>query len=433
MQNKFVSTTIILLIGSFITKIIGFIIRIYQTRIIGISGNSYLSIINPTYSLLTSIAVFSLPLSLSKIISERKYKSKDIISNALLIMGIIDISLIILMYFTKDFIAIKLLKNESVKYLLLAISLTLPFISLSSIIKGYFFGNQNMLPYAVSNVLEQAFRLLIFYLFLNKIYNYNHYLGIMFIILSNILSETFSVIIFMFFIPNKLKLSPKLNYYNKLIKDEIISLTTPHVLSRLIGNIFYFIEPIILIHFLKLEGFSSIYITSNYALYNIYSLSILMLPTFFIGAIETSLVPELTKLIKGHNYQGYLKRIKKSLIISLVIGLTFKIIIDIYGKELLILIYHNTDALNYLKLVNKYFFLYYLEAPISSIILSTGNNKVIFKTTVISNIIKLSSLVFLIKLGIGFNSLIISEFINIVYVIITNSYYIKRSIKALFA
>ena len=431
-KNKFLKNTFILLVASLITKGLGFIIRLYITRIIGIEGNSLLSVINPIYSLLTQIATFSFPLTIAKLISERKYQSSKIITNSLYLMIFINIFIILLVGLNSNFIAIHLLKNSQTNYLILALLLTLPFISLSSIIKGYFFGNENMLPYAFSNVLEQIFRLILFNIFLLKINNYNSYYGILFIILLNIFSESFSVLIFMLFIPRRIKLSNIPWNYEHQINKDIVLLSTPSVLSKIIGNIFYFFEPIIIINILINQGLSYGVITANYARYNIYALSIVMLPSFIMGVLEKSLVPELSKLYQLRDKRLFINRIKKSIIVTLIISMVFKVIIDIFGKEILAILYHDTSSYHYLIFINQYFFLYFLEIPLSCSLLALYKNKIIFVSTIVANSIKVILMVILLKMNLFIYALLIAELVNIMLVILMNYLALRKGIKDLF-
>ena len=68
-KNKFLRSTLILLIGSFITKTLGFFIKIMYTRIIGPEGISLYTLIVPLFSLTVTIAGFGMPFAISKISS----------------------------------------------------------------------------------------------------------------------------------------------------------------------------------------------------------------------------------------------------------------------------------------------------------------------------------------------------------------------------
>ena len=140
MQNKFLKATFILMIGGLITKLLGFAIRIIYTRMVGSDAINLYSLVMPTYSLLLTIATLSLPVVISKLISEHKTKSIKILSSATAITLILNIIVIVIIYFTKDFIATTLLHDERCSVLLMSMALTFPFVSLSSVLKGYFYG-----------------------------------------------------------------------------------------------------------------------------------------------------------------------------------------------------------------------------------------------------------------------------------------------------
>ena len=151
------------MIGGLITKLLGFAIRIIYTRMVGSDAINLYSLVMPTYSLLLTIATLSLPVVISKLISEAKTKSIKIISSATIITLILNLIVIIIIYFTKDFIASTLLNDKRASVLLMSMALTFPFVSISSILKGYFYGKQKMIPHTISNIIEQIVRVILIF------------------------------------------------------------------------------------------------------------------------------------------------------------------------------------------------------------------------------------------------------------------------------
>ena len=100
---------------------------------VGSDAINLYSLVMPTYSLLLTIATLSLPVVISKLISEGKTKSIKILSSATIITLILNVLVITIIYFTKDFIATTLLNDERCTTLLMAMALTFPFVSISSI------------------------------------------------------------------------------------------------------------------------------------------------------------------------------------------------------------------------------------------------------------------------------------------------------------
>ena len=168
-NNVFIKSTIILILGGIITKILGFIIRIIYTRIVGAEVLGLYSLVMPTYSLLITIATLALPTTISKLIAEDKHNHLKIISTSTILIMAINIVVVIFMLLSAKVIAINLLHEERCYLLIIAMTLTFPIISISSIIKGYFYGKQNMIPNVVSNIIEQIIRGVLIYLFVPQI------------------------------------------------------------------------------------------------------------------------------------------------------------------------------------------------------------------------------------------------------------------------
>ena len=71
-MSKFIKSTLILLVGGFLTKVLGMLIKIITTRIIGTETLGLYMLIMPTFNLFITLAQGGLPISVSKIVSENK-------------------------------------------------------------------------------------------------------------------------------------------------------------------------------------------------------------------------------------------------------------------------------------------------------------------------------------------------------------------------
>lgn len=343
-------------------------------------------------------------------------------------MFFLNILLITIMFISSKYISTYLLKNKDTYYPLLACSLTLPFISIGYIIKGYFYGKQNMTPHMVSNVLEQLFRLFIISLIIPKITKYGKVISVTIYILLNIISESISIIVFLLFLPKKKKITKEELKFDYTETKEILSISIPSISGRLLGNLGFFLEPILLTSILSYKGLSISYITTEYAVYNTYVINTLLFPSFFISAISNALLPEISNYYSKNNIKLVKKRIKQSLIISLLVGLTCTITILYSSKYLLNILYHTNKGLKYIKILAPFFILFYLESPLATTL--TGINK-IKSCTIISTTGILIKLIFIIILGLlnfKIYSLIIAEIINIFYVTLLNFLTLKKEL-----
>ena len=428
-KDTFKTSIFILLIGGFLTKIFGFIIRIYSTRILGTEGISYLTLVTPTYSLFITLATFSLPISISKLISEGKTRGKHIIFSAAFFLLFFHLALILLVLFSSSFIAVNLLKHPKVTPLIVAMAATLPFISLSSILKGYFLGKMKVSPNVISNIFEQLFRILFILIALPVIVHQNVLLGVIAYILLNAITEIISVCTFIFFLPRHAKIHKEDLKPQKNIIFSILNTSIPSVSSRLVGNIGFFLEPIILTNFLLYCGYSNTYILEEYAAYNAYAITLLTMPSFFVGAICQVLVPEVSKFKATQNEAMLKRRIRQALSYSFIIGLVSSAIIFVFRDPLLAVLYKTNLGSDYIFILAPFFVLFYLEAPLSSILEASGNAKQSFKITFLGVILKLITLSILSLCKIGLYSLVFSEIINIIFVVFYSIKSVKKGLK----
>lgn len=426
-KNLFIKSTLILILSGFLTKILGFIIKVIYTRIIGEYGISLYSIAVPTYSLLLTIATLAIPISISKLVSENKGRSIRILTSAAFLIITINLVLVFVIFLTKDFLAVNLLKEPKASPIIMAFALTLPFVSISSVLKGYFAGKQNMVPHATSNILEQIVRLIIILVVLPILKEKSDMLAILGLILLTIISEISSIIVFLFFLPKKINFNTKILPSKKITKD-ILDISIPTVSGRIIGNIGYFFEPIILTNLLLFSGYNNSYILSEYGAYNAYSLALLTMPSFFIGAIATSLLPEISKFNGNNNLKMVKRRIHQSIIFSLIIGIFFSLLIFIFRDKLLFSLYNTTKGSDYIKVLAPFFVLFYLEGVLTSSLQALGYAKVTMNITLYGVIIKLFIMAILSLCHIGIYSLVIAEIINIFFVVFFNFKYLKKYI-----
>lgn len=426
-KNLFIKSTLILILSGFLTKILGFIIKVIYTRIIGEYGISLYSIAVPTYSLLLTIATLAIPISISKLVSENKGRSIRILTSAAFLIISINLVLVFVIFLTKDFLAVNLLKEPKASPIIMAFALTLPFVSISSVLKGYFAGKQNMVPHATSNIIEQIVRLIIILVVLPILKRKSDMLAILGLILLTIISEISSIIVFLFFLPKKINFNTKILPSKKITKD-ILDISIPTVSGRIIGNIGYFFEPIILTNLLLFSGYNNSYILSEYGAYNAYSLALLTMPSFFIGAIATSLLPEISKFNGNNNLKMVKRRIHQSVIFSLIIGIFFSLLIFIFRDKLLFSLYNTTKGSDYIKVLAPFFVLFYLEGVLTSSLQALGYAKVTMNITLYGVIIKLFIMAILSLCHIGIYSLVIAEIINIFFVVFFNFKHLKKYI-----
>lgn len=427
MKNKFIKSTVILIIGGFITKILGMLIKIVLTRTIGTKGISLYMLVLPTFNLFITLCNLGVPVAITKLVSEKKKSSKKIILPTTYLILIYNLLLILIIIIISPYLANNLLHNKNTYYPLIAIGATLPFIAISSIIKGYFFGKENVFPCTLSNIIEQLIRLILTYLLVSHMMKYSLIIAVTTVVLINILSEGLSIVTLLFFLPKE-KIKKEDFHKDNLLLREIFGISIPTTMARLIGSIVYFLEPIILTNTLSYVGYTKDFITLEYGIINGYVYPLLLLPSFFTLAISSAILPVISNSYSNNNYYYTKKKIKEAIFFSLLIGIPSTIIFLLIPDTLLKLIYNTNLGIKYIRITSIFFLLYYIQAPLTSSLNGMGLSKEAMKGTLYGSIVKVLSLFFLSLLKIGMWSLIVSSILNIIVVTTHHIYYVKKNV-----
>ncbi len=169
--SKMLSGVLALTIANLFVKVVGLLLKIPLRGILSDSGMAYYNNAYDIYAFLFTVSNVGLPTAVSMMISENRVsgnvrESKKIMKVAMwlfIAIGLIGSSI---MFFGAPLFE-SAYKIDNLSYSIMAIAPTLFFICIASALKGYFQGYQNMVPSAVSNVIEALGKMALGILFAN--------------------------------------------------------------------------------------------------------------------------------------------------------------------------------------------------------------------------------------------------------------------------
>lgn len=423
MREKFIKSTIILIIGGFITKILGMFIRIVMTRFVGVEGIGLYMLVMPTYGLFITICTLSLPVAISKLVSENTRNNKNVVLGIIPIALLFNVFVVGILILLARFISDDLLRNDFLYYPIVACSVTLPFITVSSIIRGYFFGKERMVPHVVSNLFEQVVRLGLIFFIMPFLMRSGIVSAVCGLILFNVVSEFCSILILFLFIPKNVRICKR-----DILPDchnvrDIFSISIPTTAGRIINSVSGFLEPVIITGVLLALGYSNSYITYEYGLVTGFVFPMVMLPQFLSGAISSALLPTISRYNEmGEN--GFIKRrLFQAILVSLGIGGVFTFVFMVFPRECLDVMFSSWDGYRYLVFASPIFLISYVQGPIVSALQAMDKAGVVMKSSLIGAVFKVLVLYVCLYFDIGMYALLIS--IGFQYVLVTIYQYFK--------
>lgn len=430
-KNSFFKITMLLIIGGFITKILGMIIKIIMTRLIGTEGIGIYMLIMPTFSLFVSIVQFGFPVAISKLVAEDQYRNKNLVFGIIPISLFISFCIMIFLIFSGQFISIHLLHEERTYLGLISIGFVLPFIAISSILRAYYFGKEKMFPHVFSNILEDVIRLILILIFIPMIIPKGISYVIAFLILISIFSELSSIIIFMIFLPQKITIQKEDFIPKKSYLKSIFSISLPTTGSRIIGSIGYFLEPIILTFALLKSGYTNQFIVLEYGIINGYVMPLLLLPSFFTMAISQAVIPVISKTFSNGYMNESKRKIKQAIFYSLLVGIPATLIFIIIPEIPLKLIYNTNEGITYIRVLAPICLLYYIQAPLNGCLQAMGKAKEAMTGTLLGMCFRTFFLFIFCLCHIGMWGLIIAIGSNIIIVTLHQLKKVKQAFQSI--
>jgi stage V sporulation protein B len=377
-MSKFLKGTMILMMAAFITRILGFVNRIVVARFIGEEGVGLFMMAFPTLILVITVTQLGLPVAISKNVAEAESKGdirkvkKILVVSLSITMGLSLIftpALILLAPFLTDV----LFTDDRIYYPLVAIAPIIPIVAISSVIRGYFQGRQNMKPSAYSQVIEQVVRITLIAVLTKTFLPYGIEYAAAAAMVASVLGELASLLYLFASFKVKKKFKIRRNFFKSIRNgretfNELMSVALPATGSRMIGSIAWFFEPIVVANSLALAGVAAGMATKQYGSLTGYALPLLFLPSFVTLSLSQSLVPAISEANSQKNFTLIEHRLQQALRFCLITGGISVVILYVYAKPLMQVMYGNENGAGFLMIMAPFFLFYYYQGPLQAVL-----------------------------------------------------------------
>ena len=360
-KSSFMKNITILLIAHILIKIIGVVNKIYLTNRVGFGdeGNAIYSSAFQIYALFLTISSIGIPNAVSKLVSERlaigdSKGAYKIFKIAIISFGIIGFMGSAILFKFSHYLAYNLIQIPEAELSLLALSPSIFFVSITSVIKGYFNGRENLNVGANSQTIEQIFRTIITFGVVEFIAQKTG-LDTRVMAAGAAVATTLSEIVCFTYlykyyssvrkeIANEIRRSVnyKYNGIRKIIKN-ILFVSIPMSIAPIIGGINKNIDSMTIVRGLK--GFMTE--TEAKLQYGILSGKIdtlIAFPLSFNAAFSSILIPTVSSAKASGNFKNAKKKIEFSMLISIIIGLPSTVGMIILAKPILELLFPNQSS-----------------------------------------------------------------------------------------
>ena len=423
-KQSFVKGAIILMIANAISKILGAVFKIPLTYILQEEGMAIYNSAFGIYILFLSFIISGLPFAISKLVSEYNEKKEHnmvsaVISVSTALLLFIGILGTIMLYFGADFFALAMKEPRSV-FAIKMISPSVFFVALGCVYKNYFQGVSNMIPTAVSQIVEALIKLCAGYM-----------LAIYFIktgtqaasggaTLGVSIGEALAtLILFIFYISLKKNHTHSSLLERRVVLSKIGTIAIPLLFTSVISSMLSVMDTTLLRAKLIEFGHSIDEARFIYGAYSGYALTLFHLPVGILATLGVSILPLIAGSISTGNTQKAKKATVNAIKLTVILSLPCAVAIFFIGKDMLELLFNNTYSANMLMCVSPCIFFLCVAQISNAISQSAGKIIQSFLCAFISSALKLAMYLILIKRMSIYGAIISSDIAYFIFMIIS--------------
>ncbi len=432
-KKSIITGALILTLASIVTRLLGFVYRIYMSNSIGAEGMGLYQLIMPVYSLAWSITCSGITTTVSKLIAQENAKREygnmgRILKQALFLTCGLSLAVTTVLFLFSSQIAVSILGDSRTQLSLKYLAFAVPFMAAGSCIRGYFFGLQEQVVPAVSQVAEQIVRMAVIYIIGAMLVpmglEYACLAAVFGVILGELISFFYVLAAYRFFkSKNKLTKKPILSPSASLYM--IVSMALPLSMNRIANSLLSTAENLLIPQRLQMSGMSAQEAMSLFGRVTGMAMPLIFFPSALLVSLSVALVPAIAEASAVKNKRRISETVSKSLMFTSIIGsfaaMVFTVLPDELGRAI-----YNQDIGWILFTMGIMCPLWYLGITISGLLNGMGEQLFIFRNSIISSVITISCIYFFVP-QYGVAAFIVGWAIALLFVTVVSLFKLRKS------
>ncbi len=355
-KNAILYSVFLLTISNIGLQILGFVYRIFLSRMISAESMGVYQLIFPFYSVIMAISLSGICIAVSRLSAEKYVKGdikavKQLVYICVALFVILFVVVAILTSLFSDFIASNILGDSRTRVSLIILLPCLFLTGFENIYKSCFYGIKKVYPPIITELSEQVLRISAVALLLGIFRPVTPTFAVLLIVIGMVVSEVMSATLLTFFFRRYVKtpqpMTARAIFSPPIIKD-IIIITLPITAAGLMQNLLSSINTVLVPRRLIVSGIAAKEATEMFGILFGMTMPLLMLPAVFIGALSTIMLPRLSECVSLNLMERARDRIGKTLYVTALLTFPVFAILIPLGEPVCRLLYNQAAASHYL-------------------------------------------------------------------------------------
>ena len=396
-KTVFIKNALILTASSLILRFVGIIFKVWLAQKIGSEGIGLYQLIFSVYVLAATFATSGICTAVTRLVAEElvlgtKKGTLKILRRSIELTLIIAAVSVAVVFFGAEFIADRFLGDMRAVPALKILPLSLPFMGISSCLRGYFIARRRATPNAVSQLFEQAVRILIVVALVKEFAHRGLAACCAAVLFGDAAAETCSCLLLgLVWLCDRKKLNTlsgreRPNYG---IVRRILHISLPITSGRYLNTALRTAENILVPKNLAKYPYSGELALSQFGMIKGMALPILFFPSTLLNSISTLLIPEMSEAAaKGR--KGLVRSATRNILkLTAVMSFIFAAIFFVGGREIGLLIYKSDEVGSLLRALSPIVPLMYLDSVSDGILKGLAQQAFSFRTAITDSTLRI--------------------------------------------
>lgn len=393
----------ILTITAFIMKCIGMVFNLYVSNKIGSEAVGVFSLVMSVYMFSITLATSGLSIACTYIVSEQFSKGNffdalKAVKSCLIfsiLLGLVSCFIVLLF---SNVISQNWLKSMVSCIPIYLISVGLPFISISSVINGYFTAIRKAYKSAFSQAFELLVKIIATVLLLNFYPNKNVESVCVCLILADVISEISSCSLLLILYRKDYAKYIKRSIKQLTFKKRIFQIAFPISITSYIRSGLSTLKQFIIPTRLALFGLSYSIALSEYGKINGMTMSVLLFPNVFIMSFSNLLIPEFASLLAKEYKKRILEVCKKIFLATSIFSISVSIIFFLFANEISLIVFQNLECAKYIRILSPLILFIYPDNILDSILKGLNKQFSVMFCNILDLVLTITILYFLLPI-----------------------------------
>lgn len=368
--KKLLHNTLLLTATSFIMRTVAVSFNAYLTDKIGADGIGLFQLISTVYAMAITFASGGIKLASMRLvadnISESRFSERRIMKSCLLYALICGTIFAIILFVFSPFIGTKWICDERSVSSLKILSLSLPFISASSALNGYFTAISKVFRYTFVQLCEQIFKITITVFTLKSSVNYGLEASCVAIVFGITSAEIFSMLssYTLYRITSK---NGKSGRFTDIAK-KLLRIAVPDAVGSQMRSILMTVEHLLIPVGFRKSGINPQGAMATYGIIHGMSLPLILYPSALLSSLSGLLVPEISAQYAAKNHTRISYMTARVIHIALLFSIGTAGILFFNAEEISLAVYSEERVAFYTRLLSPLIPIMYMDMTIDGIL-----------------------------------------------------------------